>query len=200
VTPHVITRRTAADAETFKALARVIRELRAARDLTQEQVALAGGVYRTHCFDVESAKRDSRFLKLRALLIGLGNVEWPEFGRALQAIDPLQSRGSPKRLRDIPRPSRPTFARAGLEGLAIVLRSFREGLGVSQETFAYQNGFDGPVIGYVERGRRNIGVIVMRRLVVALALTWVEFFDALDIVDRLAVARRQTRLARTVIS
>jgi transcriptional regulator with XRE-family HTH domain len=177
------------------ALARAMETLRKARGLTQEQVALAARMARTQYSDLAGAKRDTRFLTVRTVLIGL-DVEWTGFGRTLERIDPLPMRyaTSTRRLRDMPRPERPKRPYDdGLVGVAIVVRSFREGLCLgAQEAFAYRNGFDRGLVGNVERAERTIGFNMVRRFAVALGLTWVEFFDALDVVDRLADARTRT--------
>lgn len=192
--------RRAGDADALKAFGRTMRQLRVARGLTQEQVSNAAGLDGSAYRVLEGAERDARFLKIRSLLIALPDVEWSDHGRALQEHDPLESRsGTPRRLRDMPHQRRPDKPlEEGLVGLAIVTRAFREGIGLSQETFAFQSGLDRVVVGDVERARRNLGFLHLRRWVRGLGLAWTDFFNALDVVDRLEDARDQTmrRVAR----
>jgi hypothetical protein len=95
-------------------------------------------------------------------------------------------------LRDTPRPAPPTKPfDEGLVGIATVVRSCREGLGIAQETFANDNGIDRLLMGTMERAQRNSAFTILRRFPVGFKMTWVDFFDALDVVDRLAVARER---------
>lgn len=62
----------------------VLRSLRDARDLTQEQVAGRSRLDRTYVGGVERGERNLSFKSLSRILRALG-VQWPEFAAALQA-------------------------------------------------------------------------------------------------------------------
>jgi hypothetical protein len=72
-----------------------------------------------------------------------------------------------------------------LKPLGAVLRQFREGLGVSQEGFAYEHDFDRSVIGAVERGERNVSFGSLRELLLAYGVSWTQFGRAMQKPDPL---------------
>jgi transcriptional regulator with XRE-family HTH domain len=67
-----------------RALANAIRELRARRRLTQEQVAEASGRSRNFVAELEGGRRGSSFEGVLAVVLAL-NVTVEEFGRVLDA-------------------------------------------------------------------------------------------------------------------
>jgi transcriptional regulator with XRE-family HTH domain len=67
---------------TQETLATVIRTLRKARDLSQEQLADLAELDRTYLGGIERAKRRPTFLALERLLAAL-DVGWSEFGAEL---------------------------------------------------------------------------------------------------------------------
>jgi hypothetical protein len=182
------------DQHALNALGAVMREFRLARRLTQEQVDLAGSCP-GGCHGVERAKWDTRFLKWRRLLIALPGVEWPEVGRALQRVDPLATsdRFLPKFLSDMPRVLRPKGGIDGLTGIAMVVKAFRLDLEISGDQFRKSHNLNAGLTWYFECAQRDSRFVMVRRLVVALDVTWVEFCDALNMVDCLSDARDRAR-------
>ena len=77
--------------EELSALAEVIRTFRRAAGYTQEGFAYDAHLDRGFVGAVERAERNVGFRKIRQLLVGLG-IDWREFGRALQELDPLPTR------------------------------------------------------------------------------------------------------------
>lgn len=65
-------------------LGAVLRSLRDARHLTQEQVAARSRLDRTYIGGVERGERNLSFRSLSRILRALG-VPWPEFAASLQA-------------------------------------------------------------------------------------------------------------------
>jgi transcriptional regulator with XRE-family HTH domain len=74
--------------------------------------------------------------------------------------------------------------------LADTLRALRQTAGHTQESFAYDAGLDRGFVGAVERGERNVGYRNLRRLVVGLGVSWVEFGVALHERDPLPASGR----------
>ena len=72
-----------------RALGLVLRELRQARELTQEGLAAAAGFDRTYIGQVERAEKSPTFEMLWRVLDALG-VSWADFGRALDAQPAIQ--------------------------------------------------------------------------------------------------------------
>lgn len=64
--------------------------------------------------------------------------------------------------------------------LGLVLRTFREVAGLSQEALGYRADLHRNYVGSAERGERNVSFDAMERWLVALELTWGEFGQALD--------------------
>jgi transcriptional regulator with XRE-family HTH domain len=64
--------------------------------------------------------------------------------------------------------------------LGEVLRSFRQGSGLSQEGFAEKAGLHRTYIGGVERGERNVTFLTLSRILSAAGVTWTRLAKALD--------------------
>ena len=77
-------------------LAEVIRGYRRAAGYTQEGFAYEAHLDRGFVGAVERAERNVGFRKIRQLLVGLG-IDWREFGKALQELDPLPTKSHPHR-------------------------------------------------------------------------------------------------------
>lgn len=60
------------------------------------------------------------------------------------------------------------------------VREQREAKGLTQEDLAGAAGLDRTYISHLERGRRNPGLLHLRRLAKALGVQPSEFFDVLD--------------------
>ncbi len=58
------------------------------------------------------------------------------------------------------------------------IRELRHKLDISQEALGNKAGVDRTYVTDVENGRRNISVEVLERLIVALELSFQEFFDS----------------------
>jgi transcriptional regulator with XRE-family HTH domain len=56
------------------------------------------------------------------------------------------------------------------------IRTLREAAGISQEELAARADLHRNYVGSVERGERNIGILVVQRLATALGLSLAEFF------------------------
>ncbi|HZS60980.1 MAG TPA: helix-turn-helix transcriptional regulator [Gemmatimonadaceae bacterium] len=82
--------------EELLPLAEVIRTFRRAAGYTQEGFAYEAHLDRGFVGAVERAERNVGFRKIRQLLVGLG-IDWREFGKALQELDPLPTRGHRQR-------------------------------------------------------------------------------------------------------
>jgi hypothetical protein len=78
-----------------------------------------------------------------------------------------------------------------LKPLGAVLRHFREGLGVSQEKFAYEHDFDRSVVGAVERGERNIAYGTLREFLIAYGVSWADFAREIQLRDPQPPRRRR---------
>lgn len=68
-------------------LGQVIRSLRKAAGLTQEQLAVRSGLHATYVSDIEVGRRNPSFASIDKLLVGL-RVTWEQFGRELDASSP----------------------------------------------------------------------------------------------------------------
>jgi len=60
------------------------------------------------------------------------------------------------------------------------VRRYRKEKGLSQEAFADECGIDRSYMGGVERGERNLALVNIEKIIVALDMQPSEFFKALD--------------------
>ena len=58
------------------------------------------------------------------------------------------------------------------------IKALRLPLSLSQEALAYKAGVDRTYVTDVENGRRNISVVLLQRIVVALEVSFTDFFTA----------------------
>jgi transcriptional regulator with XRE-family HTH domain len=64
------------------------------------------------------------------------------------------------------------------------VRRYRKAKGLSQEAFADACGIDRSYMGGVERGERNIALLNVEKILLALGMQPSEFFKALDQIDQ----------------
>ena len=77
-----------------------------------------------------------------------------------------------------------------LAAFAQVVRTYRKTTGFSQERFAYEAGLDRAGYGRLERGEGNLTYLNIRRLLVGLGVTWLDFGASLHEVDALPTCAR----------
>jgi transcriptional regulator with XRE-family HTH domain len=65
-------------------------------------------------------------------------------------------------------------------GFGATARRFREKREITQEQFASLVGLDRSYYGRVERGKANVTIEVIERVIRELDLTWAEFFAEFD--------------------
>lgn len=59
------------------------------------------------------------------------------------------------------------------------IRELRKALGLSQEKLALQSGLDRTYIASVERGKRNISIVNLEKIVLALGTNFSDFFSTI---------------------
>ncbi|MBA4196117.1 MAG: transcriptional regulator [Chitinophaga sp.] len=60
------------------------------------------------------------------------------------------------------------------------IKSLRKQNGLSQESLAYKAEVDRTYVTDVENGRRNVSVEILERLIIALEVSFSDFFNAKD--------------------
>lgn len=86
--------------------------------------------------------------------------------------------------------------RAELVAVGSALRSLREAAELTQEELADKAGVHRTLVGRYERAERNIGILTISKVLVALDKSWTEFGSELDKHDpRYRTARRDRRRA-----
>ena len=58
------------------------------------------------------------------------------------------------------------------------IKVLRKGLGLSQEGLAYKAEVDRTYVTDVENGRRNVSVEILERLIAALEVSFIDFFNS----------------------
>jgi transcriptional regulator with XRE-family HTH domain len=84
--------------------------------------------------------------------------------------------------------------RAELVAVGTALRTLREVAGLTQEELADKAFIHRTFVGRYERAERNVGILTIRKVLVALDRTWPDFARELDKLDPLRrPARREDR-------
>ncbi len=64
------------------------------------------------------------------------------------------------------------------------IKKLRQGLKISQEALAYRADLDRTYIASIEKGRRNVSIVNIERIALALNCTLSSFFDADEFRER----------------